>query len=321
METYLSKVSAFKSTFVSSLKQYNNNTLSFIQNINRRIKAPTNAALKLIPGVAKKPSVIGRWLLSSYWFYIAVVLIVVLMNTLVYSAVNNTLNKIYPPKVHKRMFGLATYTSQDPRIARQRNLIMGLFWIGAGGLNIYVLLLCLPSVVRKSTTKAREKEAAADTMVTLKPSESILLYNKALKLAVDPDHELALKNKIASLDNAIRNGTMAKSPFEHSTRREKQSTGTVALTTNESNKKPKQADIIGPDGRYRIEGKLGEGAMGMVFLAEDQTLIRKVALKKLTFGQNPDHQMTNRFQQEARALARLGHPNIVQIYDFFQVGR
>ena len=321
MVAFRQKISGMGTTLVSSLISYNNAMLTFFQAKSRSLKATTNAALQLVPGVIKKPSVVGRWFFGSYWFYIAVVVAVVLMNSLVYSAVNRTLNKIYPPQVHKKMFGLATHATQDPRVEWQRNLIMGVFWIGAGGLNIYVLLLCLPRVVRKASAKAREREAAADTMVTIKPSESIMLYSKALKLAVDAEHESALKNKIATLDNAIKNGTMEISPSTPSASPEKQGTGTVVLTANEFNEKPGQEDIIGPDGRYRIERKLGEGAMGMVFLAQDQTLIRKVALKKLTFGHDPNQQMVTRFQQEARALARLSHTNIVQIYDFIQVGK
>jgi serine/threonine-protein kinase len=76
--------------------------------------------------------------------------------------------------------------------------------------------------------------------------------------------------------------------------------------------------VIGQDGRYRIEGMLGQGAMGVVFHGKDQLLFRDVALKKLTTGPSHDQNLIIRFQQEARALARLSHPNIVQIYDFLQ---
>jgi serine/threonine-protein kinase len=76
--------------------------------------------------------------------------------------------------------------------------------------------------------------------------------------------------------------------------------------------------MIGPDGRYRIEKMLGQGAMGVVFLGKDQILFRDVALKKLGACQSQNDQLVTRLQQEARALARLSHPSIVQIYDFIQ---
>ena len=66
------------------------------------------------------------------------------------------------------------------------------------------------------------------------------------------------------------------------------------------------------DGRYRIEHEIGRGGMGRVFLAEDQRLGRRVALKtRLGEGERA----AARFHQEARATAQLEHPNIVPVYD------
>ena len=73
-------------------------------------------------------------------------------------------------------------------------------------------------------------------------------------------------------------------------------------------------------GDYEILAELGAGGMGKVFRARDLTLERVVALKTLAseFGSDPG--FVQRFLKEARAAARLNHPNIVQIYDFGQVG-
>jgi tetratricopeptide (TPR) repeat protein/predicted Ser/Thr protein kinase len=65
-------------------------------------------------------------------------------------------------------------------------------------------------------------------------------------------------------------------------------------------------------GKYTIEKKLGEGGMGAVYLAVDQGLGRKVALKVIT---SKDDELLERFQREAQAVARLKHPNIVQVYE------
>jgi serine/threonine protein kinase len=64
-------------------------------------------------------------------------------------------------------------------------------------------------------------------------------------------------------------------------------------------------------GRYRLEQKLGRGAMSEVWLATDLELDRPVALKLL--APNADRQ---RFEREARAAAALSHPNINQLFDF-----
>ena len=308
------KIIGLSNSFESMLKRYKNSLSIFLKGKRDSIRASTASASQLIPAVARKPSVIWRWLFASHWFYISVIIALVSMNTAVPSAVDTTLAKIYPQIETKKMFGLIVQKSDDPRIIWQRKIILGLFWAGACGLNAYVLLLCLPGTVRKANSKARQNEARADTMVTDKPSESILLYKKALKFAVDQDHESILTSKIDTLDNVMKTGNIEVSPSTPPTHPESQGTRTILLSSDHS----KQGNTIGPDGRYRIERKLGHGSMGIVFLAKDQLLFRDVALKKLTHGLNQDQNVIIRFQQEARALAQLTHPNIVQIYDFVQ---
>jgi serine/threonine-protein kinase len=69
------------------------------------------------------------------------------------------------------------------------------------------------------------------------------------------------------------------------------------------------------DGRYRIEKRIGAGGMANVYLAEDETLGRRVAIKVLHQRYAEDGQFVERFLREASAAARLNHPNIVQVYD------
>jgi len=72
-------------------------------------------------------------------------------------------------------------------------------------------------------------------------------------------------------------------------------------------------------GDYEILAELGSGGMGKVYRARDLTLERLVALKTLAPQFGSDAGFVQRFLKEARAAARLNHPNIVQIYDFGQV--
>jgi len=69
------------------------------------------------------------------------------------------------------------------------------------------------------------------------------------------------------------------------------------------------------DGRYRIERKLGAGGMAEVYLAEDQELGRRVAIKILNDRHAADDSFVERFRREAKNAAGLSHPNIVSIYD------
>ncbi len=77
---------------------------------------------------------------------------------------------------------------------------------------------------------------------------------------------------------------------------------------------PDAAQLAGTP--YRLGRKLGEGASGVVYEAEHVELGRKLALKIL----GPEHAASpmalDRFRREARAVARLSHPNLVQLYDF-----
>jgi serine/threonine protein kinase/Tfp pilus assembly protein PilF len=67
--------------------------------------------------------------------------------------------------------------------------------------------------------------------------------------------------------------------------------------------------------RYRVGRLIGAGGMGEVYLAEDETLNRKVALKLLPVRFTRDEERVRRFQREARAASALNHPNIITIYE------
>ena len=68
-------------------------------------------------------------------------------------------------------------------------------------------------------------------------------------------------------------------------------------------------------GRYRIISRLGAGAMAVVELADDMQLERPVAIKRLAEGMAEDVGFRTRFIREARAAARLSHPNVVRVFD------
>src|SRR4051812_1882066 len=67
-------------------------------------------------------------------------------------------------------------------------------------------------------------------------------------------------------------------------------------------------------GNFLIRGELGRGGMGIVYLAEDMRLRRDVALKILP-GALVDETRRRRFLREARAAARINHPNVIAVFD------
>ena len=68
-------------------------------------------------------------------------------------------------------------------------------------------------------------------------------------------------------------------------------------------------------GRYEILGPIGAGGMGEVWRAKDTELERTVAVKVLPESVAEDPTRLERFRREARALAALSHPNLLDIYD------
>ncbi len=77
------------------------------------------------------------------------------------------------------------------------------------------------------------------------------------------------------------------------------------------------AQMIGTvlSGRYRLEAKLGSGGMSTVYLARDTTLDRQVAVKVMHREMSEQPEQLERFRREARAVAKLSHPNVVAVID------
>ena len=76
------------------------------------------------------------------------------------------------------------------------------------------------------------------------------------------------------------------------------------------------AEPILLNNRYVLEERIGSGGMAMVYRARDQMLERTVAIKTLRKDFSNDPEFRERFSQEAKAAAKLSHPNIVTVHDF-----
>src|SRR6266436_2822743 len=81
-----------------------------------------------------------------------------------------------------------------------------------------------------------------------------------------------------------------------------------------------QADLLVGQtiGHYKLSERIGTGGMGEVYLATDMTAGRKAALKLLPTRFTGDAERLKRFQQEARAVVGLNHPNILTVYEIGQ---
>ena len=87
---------------------------------------------------------------------------------------------------------------------------------------------------------------------------------------------------------------------------------------------PRPDTLVGEKvGNYVITSLIGRGGMGEVYLAQHPEIGRKVAIKVVAPELLTTEHLAARFLAEARAVARIGHPNVVDIYDFgrLQSGR
>ena len=90
------------------------------------------------------------------------------------------------------------------------------------------------------------------------------------------------------------------------------------MTTHSSDQTPAEGPARLLVGRYLLGDRLGRGGMGIVWRAHDQLLDREVAVKELNVGGLPAEELEtlhSRMKQEARAAARIGHPNVITIHD------
>ena len=120
------------------------------------------------------------------------------------------------------------------------------------------------------------------------------------------DEDAALRQEVESLLAAHeKDGSFIDSPAYH--------LSPDFATENPNSLEPGQ--LVGP---YEITSFIGRGGMGELYLAQDNRLRRKVALKLLPSSFKKDESRLERFEQEARAASALNHPNIIVIYEVFE---
>ncbi len=275
----------------------------------RRVRAVTPYARTVI----RKPAVIGRVLLTAYRAQIATVFSLGVLLFLAPTVVNSITTTIFPPETANKVFGLIKTQQSNPWQETSYAVIMTGLWLIAAVTVLLLLWLHLPEGVARANARARELIAAGD--VTDNPDESRHLLHKALSLASDPELVDDLKRRLEA------------APPES----EKHAPATVAgPSTSDANTLVAGGDATpstdntaarsGLAERYTLGAQLGRGAMGVVYAARDRVLDRDVAIKQLALVLSGEEEYAVRFRQEAKALARLTHPNVVQVYDLVEDG-
>ncbi len=217
----------------------------------------------------------------------------------------------YPPvKKEKRFLGLIETEHHSKKWLVEYDKWSFYLYLLTIGLAVPWALLLLKStlseadgLVKESFEKAERAEKQRDL------SSAIYNLKTALSFVTDPQISSDIENKIDKLKStlgSIINPTMtivSETP---------ENAGETTVVKQPSI----EAGII--LNRYKKIRELGRGGMGVVWLAEDKVLERQVAVKELPIQFSNDTEFKNRFLREAKLLAKLTHPNIVQIYDIIE---
>jgi len=282
-----------------------------------RIRAITPTALQAL----KKPSVIRCILLSARRAQIALAVGILLLTLNGSSIMDKSLTKLFPPKESKKLFGIIKQQSENPLKKIAHSFITISLWVSSGGGVILLLWLHIPAGHSRATALAKTKELEADKLTSTEPLESLRLYQDALNLTTEPEPESKLKAKIEELKfmHWTSGSSLTKTAM---TIKESSAPQDLEDQTYHKSFTGKESSFnVGPEGRYLVEEKLGSGAMGVVYRAKDNSLDRQVALKELPMWLSNDEDCVARFRREAKALARLTHSYIVQVYDLVEEGR
>lgn len=274
-----------------------------VLNFTNQLATGLKQSIQLVPVVWQKPRVFRHWLLNARKAQIALIALVILVPFVLNPLMDMLLASLFGTVTEERLFGLFIDEKEHPSLVSAQIISHWIIWTLSLLIFIYLFLRCLPDVVEHARDVVQEKIHMADQLLKKKPSESIMLYNAATQWNVDKDYEKVLSTKLSGFNDSV---------FDEIDK-------TIAVTTQLDSSSEPQAfahSVIAE--RYPIKKQLGSGAMGNVYLAEDIRLKREVALKQLAPGLSSNKQLIARFRQEAVALARLSHPNIVQVYDFFE---
>jgi hypothetical protein len=285
--------------------------------------ASIRGGVRLLPLLVRHPAIAGRWLGGARAAQVALALFVLAVPIGLPAVLEPALAEMYPPiRTRKKLIGPISIptTRDDPRRERRRGQILAVAW-GGGLAGIALLLLAAaPRAVERAAREAAQREERGDSLLGRLPLQSLELYRSAVPLAPDADRRAALGEKIRKAESLLARAEGPVEGWSVEALAHPQTTVEPEATVIEPVTPPAAHDstLVGARGRYRIEAELGRGGMGVVYRARDTALERTVALKELPHHLAGRSDVARRFRQEARLLARLSHPHIVQVHDLLE---
>lgn len=243
---------------------------------------------KAIPRVCGNPGLLQQWLLQAKIAWIALILAAILIPLAVLPATDWTLKQIFPTTVKSAWGGLLKSSKVNPHLDTAKLLARILIWGAAAG-GVLILFAREAALVAATQDKRKHREATdSDATVMTTPGSRTILTNRETKA------------QATTYGNPTLTGA----------------TGATLLTRSPLT----MTGFLGPNNRYQVIEELGRGAMGVVYRAHDSVLGREVAIKELPAHLCLEQSRVERFRQEARTLAQISHPGIVNVFDLFDQG-
>ncbi len=201
-----------------------------------------------------------------------------------------------------------------------------MLWFLCGGVALFGLALHVrPAAEAAESLAADARRKADEALQQNRLPDARAQYQEYMRWTLR-DRDL-IRTKVARLNDQIAQDAIGASrvnapsaPVDRTLVTSAGATAVGALPTSPDGTVVMQAQSnrIGPQGRYELRKMLGKGGMGEVYEAWDGDLERVIALKKLPPHFAADAQFLTRFQHEAKALARVSHPFIVQVFDIIR---
>ncbi len=264
--------------------------------------------VRLFPVIWERPPLLSFWLSGARTAQVALIIFILTVPTIFTWTLDAVIEKTRPRSARKIISNF--FKNEDP-LKDKKTLGRIFLWTGSAGVVVFLLMIQVPVSIRRAESKSGECEHEADTLSDARPLSSMQLYQNALSLSTDANHIHIIQEKIKRLENKIASSTSkASQAADHS----KSLSETVIFAEETS----EDISYVGQAHRYHLKGTLGKGATGIVHRAHDTVLERDVAIKELLADLSHDKDLVSRFRQEAKVLAQLTHPNIVQVYDFIE---
>jgi len=276
------------------------------------------AAHEIVPQArvaSRKPAAIGYILFTAHRAQIVTGILLVFLVFLAPPAVDFVTSTVFPGETSKAVFGLIKTQHENPLKGIADVAIMTILWITSTAVALLLLWFHIPRGLVRANNHARSLLDSGDSLGDLAGSRS--LYRRALPFATDPGLEHALRSRMGEEGSYC---TARLSPGMGRDDEETTDGDTLVSTLEAASHGEIRRSQTNLGGRYSLGLELGKGAMGIVFRAWDEVLDRTVAVKQLSVLLSGDDEYADRFRREAKTLARLSHPNVVQVYDLIEHG-